>query len=541
MSIKNTILLAAGKIDYTRLPIGSHQSNATIPINGKPVISWILDDLISKEIENVIVVIRAENNKLSEVLEKHYYKRLNITIVKVVDPKSIIDSLEAGLQHIETNYGTRIILGDTLIFDKYNIDQDFVYISNVVDSENWCVAETNSENKITALTDKQKLPGDTFNALAGYYSFLDSALLRNSVSVAKKLQKKELSSVLLNYSTKRSIKTIEAVDWFDFGHMETFIVSKKSLLRPRHFNQLVIHPLYNTITKISKNNDKLYDELNWYILLPEELQVLTPRILRKEFKEGKVSITQEFYGYPPLSELYVYGDLSLSVWKSILSYLFDVHKLFLKYSVPSDSSSIENMYITKTQSRVLALQEQSEYWKSVWDYDVIEANGKKFHNYKFLLQKLDDKLKSLSSVTNFTIIHGDYCLSNILYDVKNQIVKLIDPRGSFGQKGIYGDSRYDIAKMRHSISGSYDYIVGDLFYVESVENKFEFSIFNNPNTTELRKHLDRLIQDSNYNLEEIKLIEGLLFLSMLPYHADYFERQKMMYLQGLFILNELCD
>jgi len=85
MSIKNTILLAAGKIDYTRLPIGSHQSNATIPINGKPVISWILDDLISKEIENVIVVIRAENNKLSEVLEKHYYKRLNITIVKVVD------------------------------------------------------------------------------------------------------------------------------------------------------------------------------------------------------------------------------------------------------------------------------------------------------------------------------------------------------------------------------------------------------------------------------------------------------------------------
>jgi hypothetical protein len=27
---------------------------------------------------------------------------------------------------------------------------------------------------------------------------------------------------------------------------------------------------------------------------------------------------------------------------------------------------------------------------------------------------------------------------------------MIDPRGSFGEVGIYGDNKYDIAKMRHS-------------------------------------------------------------------------------------------
>ncbi|MDL5048267.1 sugar phosphate nucleotidyltransferase [Oscillatoria amoena NRMC-F 0135] len=242
MSINNTIILCAGKIDYTRLPIGSHQSNATIPINGKPVISWILDDLIRKEIEKVTVVIRAENKKLREVLENHYHKRMQVTIAEVENPQSIIDSLIAGLQFADIAKGTRLILGDTLIYDGYNRYENFVYTSQVADSENWCIAETSINDTIVALTDKKTLKGDSFTALCGYYSFTDTAELKNCVEQAKKLGSRELSSVLLNYNTTYPLKAVSAKDWFDFGHMETFIASKKSLLRPRHFNQLVIHP-----------------------------------------------------------------------------------------------------------------------------------------------------------------------------------------------------------------------------------------------------------------------------------------------------------
>jgi dTDP-glucose pyrophosphorylase len=541
LSINNTIILCAGKIDYTRLPIGSHQSNATIPINGKPVISWILDDLIRKEIEKVTVVIRSENKKLREVLEKHYHKRMDITIAEVDNPQSILDSLTAGLQDVDTAWGTRIILGDTLIYDNYHRNEDFVYTSQVADSENWCIAETNAYDTLTSLTDKKALKGESFTALCGYYSFIDTTLFKSCIEQAKQQGYRELSSVLMGYNAVAPLKAIQAQDWFDFGHMETFIASKKSLLRPRHFNQLVVHPLYNTITKVSENNDKLADELSWYLLLPEALQILTPRILKKETGDGKISITQEFYGYPSLSELYVYGDLSLSVWKSIVNYLFDIHKLFLTHTQPAVANDSRDIYLTKTLKRIDSLQQQNNYWKQVWGYDTIIANGKKLHNYSVLLAKFKDKIEALCSIKDFTIIHGDYCLSNILYDVNNQIVRLIDPRGSFGAKGVYGDPRYDVAKLRHSISGCYDYIVGDLFYVEDDDNSFTFSIFNNPNTEELAEHLDKQIAASGYSIEDIKLIEGLLFLSMLPYHADYFERQKMMYLQGLFILNELCD
>ena len=43
----NTIILAAGLVDYKKLPFGTHQSNSTIPINGKPVVHGF-NDLIQK-------------------------------------------------------------------------------------------------------------------------------------------------------------------------------------------------------------------------------------------------------------------------------------------------------------------------------------------------------------------------------------------------------------------------------------------------------------------------------------------------------------
>ena len=43
------------------------------------------------------------------------------------------------------------------------------------------------------------------------------------------------------------------------------------------------------------------------------------------------------------------------------------------------------------------------------------------------------------------------------------------------------------------------------------------------------------------NLDEIKIIEGLLFISMLPLHKDHFERQLALYSIGIQRLNEALD
>jgi hypothetical protein len=47
--------------------------------------------------------------------------------------------------------------------------------------------------------------------------------------------------------------------------------------------------------------------------------------------------------------------------------------------------------------------------------------------------------------------------------------------------------------------------------------------------------------ESGYNLQHIKFIEGLLFISMLPLHQDYPKRQLMMFLTGIVRLNEVKE
>jgi dTDP-glucose pyrophosphorylase len=517
-----------------------HQSNATIPVNGKPVISWILDDLIRKDISEIEIVIREENTRLKQLLVNHYSKRVSLHITALNNPASILQSLEAGLAGIENNNeGVQVILGDTLIQGSFENLADTLLVSPVHNSENWCIAITDVQQNLQKFIDKKELPGNNHLALCGYYCFSDITLLKESVRKSIEKGARELSDTLMNYHNSKPLKLKTAEQWFDFGHLESFIQSKKLLLRPRHFNQLTIHPLLNTITKVSEKSDKLEDELNWYKELPEELKVLTPRIIAQDNSENTVSITQEFYGYPSLSELFVYGDLSTSVWESIIDYLFQVHQLFKTYHKKVSPAIAADIYVAKTQQRITQLLQQNPFWKSLWEEKQIDINGISYPNISMLLEQLEPQIAALCNASVFHIIHGDYCLSNILYDLSNQIVKLIDPRGSFGEKGIYGDARYDIAKLRHSIAGSYDYIVGDLFNISCSGNSFVCSIFEDEKNAHLEKYFDQCIASAGYNPAEIRLIEGLLFLSMIPYHSDHFERQQMMYVRCIQILSSL--
>lgn len=533
-----TIILAAGKIDYTQLPFGMHQSNATVPVNGKPVISWILDDLIRKKHTNITVVIRTENHRLQQLLTNHYAPKTKLTIIELDNPLSINYSLKAGLETADVNDKVEVILGDTLIYDSYEETADCLLVETVNNPENWCIAHTNEKNQLVSFSDKCKLTGKQL-ALCGYYGFSDTALLLQATKDSINKEAKELSHTLLFYHQHKPLNLKKVSTWFDFGHLSSMIQSKKSLLRPRHFNSLTIDPVLNTITKISEKSDKLADELAWYKALPEELKVLTPRLLESDEEQDQVKIKQEYYGYPALAELFVYGDLHPNIWESIMDYLFQIHEQFKVHTKVLKKDVLQDIYLHKTHERIDLLFKQNVYWKTLFEKPTVTINNTVYNNIPELLQKLKPQLSQLCESKVGTIIHGDYCLSNILYDLNNQIVRLIDPRGSFGEKGIYGDPRYDIAKLRHSMVGLYDYIVGDLFHVNEHDGEFSYTLFHDDKNPILAHVFDELLLKYNYNITEIQLIEGLLFLSMIPYHTDYPDRQKMMFIKSIEILSKL--
>ncbi|MDW8465867.1 MAG: sugar phosphate nucleotidyltransferase [Chloroherpetonaceae bacterium] len=325
-----TIILCGGKVDPSNLPIGTNVSNATIPVNGKPVIAWILDDLLKKGFNDAIVVVRIEDKKLRNFLSRVYSQKMKITTALVDDPRSILDSLSAGLSYVETGSAAQIILGDTLIRDDFRFESDAVYVGPVNDAKRWCLAITDENRQLIQLIDKQEDRNLSHQALAGYYFFVNADLLKACVKQSQESGAKELSAAIQLYMQQRPIQTFVANEWHDFGHIDNLLNAKRNLLRPRYFNQLRINPVLNTITKVSDNTEKLADELNWYLQLPDELKALTPRILHQERRGDKIEITQEYYGYPTLAELYVYSDLHYENWRLILRHLLKTHQEFSK-------------------------------------------------------------------------------------------------------------------------------------------------------------------------------------------------------------------
>lgn len=539
------ILLCAGSIDHRDLPIGTNISSASIPVSGKPVICWILDDLLERGCRDFVVVISSADLRLKSSIERAHSRRARLSVVVVDAGGSINDSLLAGVVAAGKIEGVRhlsVVFGDTLIRDELVFHRDFVCVKKVEDAGRWCLVKLSQEERVLGFTDKPDGPvcGEHW-AAAGYFFFRNVELLKVAANHAVDNGLLDFSATLTAYMGHTCIWALSVEDWLDFGHADRLAEARRALLQPRYFNELTVDPVLNTITKVSEHSEKLRNEIDWYFEIPDELKVLTPRIVSRSEKGGKVKVVQEYYGYPTLAELYVHGDLHIERWQSILQHLVRIHQCFRRYSARIDRSAVSSMYWDKTVGRLQDLERQSATWREFFGYDRILLNGRSLRGIGTLMKPLRVLVEGLLENPENGVVHGDFCFSNILFDMNAQIVRLIDPRGSFGVKGVYGDTRYDMAKLRHSISGFYDYITSDMFEINRDGHVVTGELFDTARLIPLTEYFDFVVESIGYSPRDIKLIEALLFLSMPPLHQDFPKRQLMMFMRGLELVNEILE
>ncbi len=536
-----TIILCGGDINASHLPIATSGSNAMIPVNGKPVIGWILEDLLEKQVAHVVLVTQAKNEQLLNFVQWAFQGRLSIEFALLKTKGSIIHSLQAGLEKLAGENPVTILLGDTLINGPLPVVENFVLVSDQFDDpRNWCLAKTDRNGQILQYFDKKNVSPEGLVALTGLYHFSDSTCLAQACEQTVAQGGKELSDVLAVYGLQRPIRAIPTAHWCDFGHMPHFLLAKRKLLQSRYFNQLHIEEVTGIMRKTSTYPEKLRDEYAWYMDLPDELKVLTPRMLGKEDDGDTFTIIQEYYGYPNLAELYLYGNLDLEIWKATIHNLMRTHLSLKSFKGPVSHADAWHIYWEKTEARMAELVAEDEFFQHLTALEHIWWNDRKLKNLPLLKSDIQARCEHLSATVKGAVIHGDFCLSNILYDLNNQLVRLIDPRGSFGQKGIYGDPRYDMAKLRHSLCGGYDFIVADLFTIETqAHGHFETTICGGELYEDLAKFFDAEIERVGYDLQEVMFIEALLFLSMIPLHKGKPKRQVMMYLRAMDLFNQI--
>lgn len=535
----NNIILFGGETKNENMPMGFYSSLAMLLLRGKPVVWWQLQNLKEQGLDSFILVVCKDNTKLIEYTKNVLSENFDIKLVQVGSRKNILSSLKYGLQVADLNLPTRVILGDTMLTQSISDETDILFSSKEIStSQNWCLVDNSGKNGLYFYDRRKNLDVSDKEALVGYYAFQDTKYLLNCCVKARLVLKKEISTALIKYQEKYQLKTKIVNDWYDLGHTSGLIKTKNMLFSARDFNSISVDTETGLLTKTSTKKQKLSDEAFWYENLPEDLKIFTPRMFSFSMNESEAKLVQELYGYPSLQELYLSGVVNIEDWHVIIEKLFNLHKRFEKYTTTVNEESLLWLYFAKTKERLEILRIQSSYWKELLEKENIYINGKKYRNLFLLKNGINDFAIKLSKNGIETIIHGDYCFSNILFDSNNYTFKLIDPRGRLNADAtIYGDPRYDIAKLRHSIVGLYDFIVQGLFKLSENENGYEYKILTSNEYKILEEIFDRYTTENNFEIKEIKFIEGLLFLSMIPLHKDNFERQKMFYLKAIELLN----
>ena len=535
------LVLSAGKIDSELEKIFGKIPSGLIPLNGKPVIFRIIDKLLGEGIRKISITVGYKKEILEKIVSEQYKDQCNIEFIPTDFNKPPGNSIKTAIDFCRERK-LLIILGDTLIENDLSElikkDENFVITSQeFIDSKNWCIV-TKKDGRIEEIFDKEELNKDQNHyVLVGCYFFNHLDILKKKLNEFDVEERLEISTIIKKLKKDENIVTYIAQKWHDVGHLENYFSTKRFVLKTRYFNSLQFDDLGKNVVKTSQDNTKLINEINWYKNIPNDILELVPKIKDSDVSSNPF-LKLEYVKHPTLSELWLYSDFPSEFWKNIIQGLLDITQIFKKHKENVSEHEYYSIYFQKTVDRIDELINNNKIFKEIFDDEYISVNGTKLKNWSLIRDEIEQKIDELYNKDDNCLIHGDLYFSNILYDSGTNKYKLIDPRGRWGN-GISGDIKYDIAKIRHSVVGGFDTITNGLYTVTYEKTSgIDINVFEPTNYQIISKELDTQIE-KYWNLDKIKMIEGLLFISMLPLHEDNFERQLAFFTIGIKRLNEI--
>ena len=361
--------------------------------------------------------------------------------------------------------------------------------------------------------------------VAGFFLFRDKSVIEDvpeSGELVRWMQEKGMK-----------FKTWSLAETREFGLIEEY--EKLALEKTRPFNKIVVDGDVLTKIPVDEQGKKLaVRECAWY----------------KKASEYGISGLPKIYSYDPLKMEYIKGkniyecDFSFDEKKEILERLIDTLKqLHESDEIFADSFSIKEAYFNKTMKRLSKVEHLVPFANEKY----IRVNGRNCRNVFFYKEKLKKRLEQLKT-NSFKFIHGDCTFSNLMLRENNEPV-LIDPRGYFGYSELYGDERYDWAKLYYSIVGNYDKFNLKKFSLDIGGH----SIVNGEQLKDLDEGEVRLLIESNgweclekdffdctkSNEYEIKLLHAVIWLSLTTYAWQDYDSICGAFYNGLYYLEEV--
>lgn len=288
--------------------------------------------------------------------------------------------------------------------------------------------------------------------------------------------------------------------------------------------------------KISIQGDILVKEP-----LDEQGNILAKRecLWYDKAKHLGIDVLPKIYNTNPLKMEYIKGkniyecDLDFEKKKNILKKLVEsLSKLHLSESIPVDTFSVKEAYFNKTFARLSKIQDLVPYAREKF----ITVNGRKCRNVFYYKRELEGAIdKLVCNCKKFQFIHGDCTFSNMMLKENGNPV-LIDPRGYFGFTELFGDVRYDWAKLYYSLVGNYDQFNLKRFRLHIGDNaNVELQIKSN-NWEEMEENFFEMTKADK---REIKLLHAVIWLSLTTYAWQDYDSICGAFYNGLYYLEEV--
>lgn len=443
-----------------------------------------------------------------KIAEKDYIFLANEGVeIVCIDPKISLGSSVAWFidEILERGEQLKILHGDTLIYDLPTVS-NCIGTASTLAGYDWEVDEVNDGDEVVwcgfFAIKKPQIFSECIHRAAG--NFVEAIHL---------------------YDQQIQLVHKKVCRWYDYGHLNTYFQNRALLTTERSFNQLRIEN--GTIKKYGLPNKKIKAESYWFQNIPHELRVYVPNYIN----DGSDYYELEYLPLPPLNELFVHGRNIEFFWVKF----FALCEQFFDKCM--DNSLHAHVIETIKANSAKLIDEKT--WERFAQYIAVNKNVNSNTPIMYegvMLPSLMEMIRecidlALKIEPSLGISHGDFCLSNILFDSRIDRLKVIDPRGldANGEETIYGDINYDIAKLSHSIIGLYDFILSGAFDVSKVchsdYDEYKLTIYIDERIQKIQKIFLEKKFLRELGCYEVMPIIILLFISMLPLHEDDSKRQ----------------
>lgn len=224
----------------TRLrPLTYTQPKVLISVAGKPILSFIIDELVENGITDFILVIGYLGEKIKEFVENNY-PDLNVKFVTQDDRHGLGHAIWCAKDAINQEKELIIHLGDTIIdIDMQQImveKHSTLCIKKVDDPRAFGVAELDADGFIKAVVEKPSIPKSNM-ALVGFYFIRETKALiealehniQNDVRTNNEFYLTDALQTMINKGVK--FKSYKVESWFDVGKKEILLETNAILLR----------------------------------------------------------------------------------------------------------------------------------------------------------------------------------------------------------------------------------------------------------------------------------------------------------------------